>query len=349
VKNNGMLTQLKLKNWRSIRDATIDFMPLTMFIGANSSGKSNVLDALRFLKRISSTSAEQAIFLWGGYDKIHSIGVSKDEPTQIIMNLRVDESTKFSYSITIFPNQKSEVIYDVNGVKGLKPNEPGFFSMLEDRWQLLQEGFTMPTRAPVDAENNGDLRVIDSLGANVPVILDYLKATDSALYKTLEDDLIALLQHVQSMTINRTERGTQVSIFERAHKGAESPTISAGTGRIITLLTAYHLLDKIDPRQFGVIAVEEPDTAIHPLLLENFVDLLRGYTTDSERPRQFIMTTHNPQLLNYLKPEEVRIVERDQQGITTVHRTSDEIAQIWLDKYGLGEAWMTRSLGGVPR
>jgi hypothetical protein len=87
------------------------------------------------------------------------------------------------------------------------------------------------------------------------------------------------------------------------------------------------------------------------LLLSAFVDLLRQYTSDPDRPRQFILTTHNPMLLNLFKPEEVRIVERDDQGITHVNEVNKDIANVWYEKYGdysLGKIWTTRLLGGVP-
>jgi len=49
-----MLKELRLVNWKSFRDATLYIDPLTIIIGMNASGKSNVLDALLFLQRIAS-------------------------------------------------------------------------------------------------------------------------------------------------------------------------------------------------------------------------------------------------------------------------------------------------------
>jgi predicted ATPase len=49
-----MITELKLKNWKSFRDATLYIDPVTILIGTNASGKSNTLDALLFLQRVAS-------------------------------------------------------------------------------------------------------------------------------------------------------------------------------------------------------------------------------------------------------------------------------------------------------
>lgn len=48
-----MITRLHLHNWKSFEDAVLYIDPLTFVIGTNASGKSNILDALNFLKRAS--------------------------------------------------------------------------------------------------------------------------------------------------------------------------------------------------------------------------------------------------------------------------------------------------------
>ncbi len=49
-----MIKELKLQNWKSFKDGTLYIDPLTIIIGANASGKSNTLDALLFLHRVST-------------------------------------------------------------------------------------------------------------------------------------------------------------------------------------------------------------------------------------------------------------------------------------------------------
>jgi AAA ATPase-like protein len=44
-----MLRRLRLVDFKSFADEAIDVAPLTLLVGANASGKSNCLDALRFL------------------------------------------------------------------------------------------------------------------------------------------------------------------------------------------------------------------------------------------------------------------------------------------------------------
>lgn len=74
-----MLTRLRLKNWRSVKDATIDLSPITVFIGANSSGKTNILDAIRF-KRDSLTKGLVQVVLEYALDipQEYTRGIERD-------------------------------------------------------------------------------------------------------------------------------------------------------------------------------------------------------------------------------------------------------------------------------
>lgn len=57
-----MLKQVTLENWKSFRNAELYIDPLTVLIGTNASGKSNVIDALDFLNSmIQGTSVEKVL------------------------------------------------------------------------------------------------------------------------------------------------------------------------------------------------------------------------------------------------------------------------------------------------
>jgi AAA15 family ATPase/GTPase len=47
-----MLTRLTLTDFKSFVEQTADLSPVTLLVGANASGKSNFLDAIRFLQGV---------------------------------------------------------------------------------------------------------------------------------------------------------------------------------------------------------------------------------------------------------------------------------------------------------
>lgn len=60
-----MLTQIELRNFKSYKSGTLQVGRLTVLIGANASGKSNAIEALRLLARIAE--GERLSFLGGPY------------------------------------------------------------------------------------------------------------------------------------------------------------------------------------------------------------------------------------------------------------------------------------------
>src|SRR4051812_7594210 len=49
-----MLNSVTLRNFKSFKDSTLELASLTLVLGANGAGKSNLFDALRFLRFVGS-------------------------------------------------------------------------------------------------------------------------------------------------------------------------------------------------------------------------------------------------------------------------------------------------------
>ena len=55
------ITRIRAKNYRSIRELDLELGPLTVLVGPNASGKSNVLDVLRFFRDVFRLNLDSAI------------------------------------------------------------------------------------------------------------------------------------------------------------------------------------------------------------------------------------------------------------------------------------------------
>ena len=63
-----MLSSITIKDFRSYRDATLELRPLTVLIGANASGKSNAIEALRLLSWVAQGNRlDSNLFTTNGY------------------------------------------------------------------------------------------------------------------------------------------------------------------------------------------------------------------------------------------------------------------------------------------
>lgn len=66
-----MLTRITIKDFRSYREATLELRPLTVLIGANASGKSNAIEALRLLSWVAQGNRlDSNLFTTNGYRRL---------------------------------------------------------------------------------------------------------------------------------------------------------------------------------------------------------------------------------------------------------------------------------------
>ena len=120
------------------------------------------------------------------------------------------------------------------------------------------------------------------------------------------------------------------------------------------LLTAFLTLQFQDP-PVDIIAIEEPDRGLHPYLLGQLIDFFRKLTEGKIglRPMQVILATHSAELLEHVRPEEVRFLSRDAKSGNVIAGAVDTKAPDWkstFDEYqeSLGSVWLSGGLGGVP-
>jgi predicted ATPase len=128
-----IISKLTLKNWRNFRSIDIDLTDRVFIVGANASGKSNLLDAIRFLRDIVKPGGlESALGVRGGLSKVRCLSARKDNDVEIDVELAENNGTVvWRYAIGItqqvrgqrLPILRSEKVWK-NGVLLLqRPNE----------------------------------------------------------------------------------------------------------------------------------------------------------------------------------------------------------------------------------
>lgn len=102
-----MITKIELSDWKSFKQTTMFVDPLSIIIGKNASGKSNILDALQFLQYLSSgQSITDAVNTTrGGADWL--IRKNQEECTLCITLENEDIATEYVYAVSIRRKDKS--------------------------------------------------------------------------------------------------------------------------------------------------------------------------------------------------------------------------------------------------
>ncbi|MET7679263.1 AAA family ATPase [Streptomyces sp. NPDC005423] len=102
----GRLLELHVENFRSLRDVTIPLGPLTVLVGPNGVGKSNVLEVFDFLADIIRTDLQPALDSRDGFDEVAFWGGGRP-PTSMRIQLKATWTSNSTlnapdeYSLTI--------------------------------------------------------------------------------------------------------------------------------------------------------------------------------------------------------------------------------------------------------
>lgn len=87
-----MIEHIEINNFRSILEAKTSLTPLTTIVGANATGKSNLIKALEFISDLSRIGLTETLYKNGGYDEVI--------PKQITRRKDIESSFKLSISLT---------------------------------------------------------------------------------------------------------------------------------------------------------------------------------------------------------------------------------------------------------
>ncbi|HOQ90786.1 MAG TPA: AAA family ATPase, partial [Candidatus Hydrogenedentes bacterium] len=114
--------------------------------------------------------------------------------------------------------------------------------------------------------------------------------------------------------------------------------LSEGILRFLWLVTILQVPDLLPT----IIMIDEPEVSLHPELLSLLADLMREA---SERV-QLIVATHSDRFIRFLRPEEVLVMDIDEEGCATAVWADTLDLEQWLREYSLDEVWRMGRMGG---
>lgn len=129
-----LLSHIRLKNWRNFRSLDVPLRNVTYVLGPNASGKSNLLDALRFLRDVSKHQGgglQAAIAQRDGISKVRCLHARRDPEVEIDIELshELDQATPTWRYVLAF-----------------KPEGKGAQRLLVSREQVWKDGLQLLNR-----------------------------------------------------------------------------------------------------------------------------------------------------------------------------------------------------------
>ncbi|HEX2570893.1 MAG TPA: AAA family ATPase [Polyangia bacterium] len=194
--------------------------------------------------------------------------------------------------------------------------------------------------------------ILKSDGSNLANVFDTLTRKQQALLAQELCRLVPVLADVDVGPMQGITGQHQLRFQDRWNPQAWYQPNEVSDGTI--LLTAYLTLAYAQQPPH-LLAIEEPERGLHPFLLSELVEFLRGLATGQigSQPIQIVLATHSAELLDVLKPEEVRFLSRDPKDGSVRVETAPVDAPGWEEAFqqyreSLGSAWLSGGLGGVP-
>ena len=138
-----------------------------------------------------------------------------------------------------------------------------------------------------------------------------------------------------------TERSPDGRLLLRFNdKGFEDPFYAQQMSDGTLKAFAYLLLLE-DPIPPPFICIEEPENGLYHKLLEILAGEFRARATGKKNAPQIFVTTHQPYFINALAPDEIWILEKGEDGFSTIRRASDDPIVNAMVEEGLplGDLW----------
>jgi predicted ATPase len=374
------LLSLKALRYRSLRDETIPLNDLNLFIGTNASGKSTILDALRFLHEgVQERDFKQPAYSRGG---IVHLAWKGEEARQIELVARFEDDGKtYEWSIRLtkegYDFTVQEDVFELR--KGAPPSHllsadkgRGWWWSGEkgDRVSLAQPATTcalaaaavdvsFPARGVAEFVSRWgffdpspflirrawpglDSARLDPYGRNLAERLFELKESSAGAF----DQIVSATRSVLGLPSEVELRESEDRVYFVQHEPGLKFSVhqigaSSGTLRMLALMTAL-----FGETGGNLIGIEEPENHVHPTALAAFAE----YLLKARDRVQILVTTHSPLLLDFLKdPGAVCIVRHmDQEGTRVNRESNPEAVQLALEEsgFGLGEFYETKGFGG---
>ena len=367
------LQKIHIKNFLSLRDVELPLKRLTVLVGPNASGKSNVLRALQiFPMLIASEEPPTAAFirdrLWAGDASSITFQLQakvQETPSEYIIDFKTDgdnlliaEALSVEDVKVISIKDGKGTVQDENGrnettykSKKLALKSAGDYgnkpvtSALTDyigRWRFydFQPDIIRSSLSGVSRGDNelSEVPKLDRWGGKLSEMLSYWHSEALDRFQSVSESLAACT----NIKLAHSEIGRESPLYLLEGFKKHIPLSKASDGTL-RLIAYYALLNESELPP--LIAVEEPERSLHPGALAEMSDVLEQL---SERT-QVVITTHSSQLLDAFDPESLSeslgiLLLRNPPGRGTEVINLEDIRgnrpalDGWITDFGIGSA-----------
>lgn len=354
------LDKLYIKGFRNFSEATVNFNPHCLIIGANDVGKTNLIHALRILldRGLSDYDFELKESDFCAYDETKEVvirayfskvveecvtarmpGKISNDDKLVIQYMASTDNGKVEYQFYCGKSDSSEDLEKIDAPFYRKYLNLKYIGSKREFWNYINKS---KTALLLDAKSNRDEAVIpadDALYAEIETKLkevdekipnlSYVRDATSQLNKELDKLSIHHKEQTIVFEASSTDVDRVISAVSLTSKHGDKKLFIGGEGRLNQIylsLWATQNQHTDTSNEVSIICVEEPEAYLHPHQQRELASYL-GNTL----PGQVILTSHSPFIVSEFCPNSIIRLYKDKLNHTRV--ASDGCSKIIGDAF----------------
>jgi predicted ATPase len=184
----------------------------------------------------------------------------------------------------------------------------------------------------------GAQKHLDRTGENLGNVVQYLERLYPDKFNSILGDMARKIPGIRTISHERSPDGRLLLKFNE--RGYQDPFYQQSMSDGTLKMFAYLVLLR-DPEPSSFIGIEEPENGLYHKLLEDLAWEFRRHSEGPQAQAQFLITTHSPYFVDALPPNQVWLMEKNEEGHATVRRTADipTISAFIDEGIPLGSLW----------
>ena len=345
-----IISKIELFNWKNFHRCEVGVQERCFVVGANAAGKSNFIDALRFLRDVAKQGGglQTAVRVRGGITKIRCLAAREQSNVKLAIELSESDSRELCWHYELNFKHTGGGIRE-NQVKIVSEK---VFSGREQRYVLDRSAETLGEDEETlkytyleQPNANKDFRVIQQFLQNVEylnVVPQMVRESASSSYSGDKEDYygrnflkrLALLNdntrrcyfrkineflklavpQLEELSFVKDEIGVPHLEARYVHwrtRGSKQQEMQFSDGTLRLIGFLFALIDSN-----GVLLLEEPEINLHPGIVAQFPEFIAKIQRVKKGGRQVFITTHSYDILSNegIAPEEVLLLTNSPEG-----------------------------------
>ena len=345
-----IISKIELFNWKNFHRCEVGVQERCFVVGANAAGKSNVIDALRFLRDVAKQGGglQTAVRVRGGITKIRCLAAREQSNVKLAIELSESDSRELCWhyelnfkhtgggirenqvkivSEKVFSGREQRYVLDRSAEtlgedeETLKytyleqPNANKDFRVIQQFLQNVEYLNVVPqmVRESASSSYSGDKE--DYYGRNFLKRLALLNDnTRRSYFRKINEFLKLAVPQLEELSFVKDEIGVPHLEARYVHwrtRGSKQQEMQFSDGTLRLIGFLFALIDSN-----GVLLLEEPEINLHPGIVAQFPEFIAKIQRVKKGGRQVFITTHSYDILSNegIAPEEVLLLTNSPEG-----------------------------------